>query len=141
MNEKIVYKKVIPVGSVKENNRTYTGSVEVELKHRGDGFLVLTICGEVRDSSLRRDPVVMGGQCLDDMMALMPGKKLAEIRTVWKRWHLNDMHAGCEHQRAYENEPYEKHAREVCPICGYEYGTEWKREQLPQSIIDQVKSW
>jgi len=27
-------------------------------------------------------------------------EKLDKLRTLWRRWHLNDMRAGCEHQRA-----------------------------------------
>ena len=141
MNETVICKKKVNVGSVRENGRMYTGVVEVEITKKDDGFIVLSICGEVLDSSNRRDPSVMCGQCLDEMLEMVPSEKMKEIHAVWKRWHLNDMHAGCEHQRAFEDEPYEKHAKEVCPICGYEYGTEWKREELPQSVIEQVMKW
>ena len=141
MSRGITYKKRIEVGSVKKNGRTYTGYVDVELYRNEDRFLTLSICGVVRDNGLRVDPYVMGGQCLDEMREMFPSKLMEAIHAVWKRWHLNDMHAGCEHQREFEEEPYEKHAGEKCPICGYEYGTAWCREELPQEIIDQVKSW
>ena len=56
---------------------------------------------------------------------------------VWKKYHLNDTHAGCEHQRnlGWEREGYDKHPSEPCPTCGYKFGTAWKSEQVPQSVI------
>ena len=45
--------------------------------------------------------IIMGGQCVDDVAAMFPGNAKAQrICEVWKRWHLNGMKAGCEHQRA-----------------------------------------
>ena len=52
--------------------------------------------------------IVMGGQCVDDVINMVTEqygeayaneKRLPEKLEIWKRWHLNDMHAGCEHQR------------------------------------------
>lgn len=60
---------------------------------------------------------------------------------IWHRWHLNDMRAGCEHQRAL-GWTYEAHhdpdtfKGEACPTCGYEIGSAWLREELPQDVID-----
>lgn len=36
---------------------------------------------------------------------------------------------------------HEKHALEVCPVCGHKYGSDWQREELPQEVIDMIKSW
>jgi len=35
-------------------------------------------------------------------------EKVAEFARIWKRWHLNDMRAGCEHQRANWPSPSEQ---------------------------------
>jgi hypothetical protein len=35
-----------------------------------------------------------------DAYAPVDGIDLSRLREVWERWHLNDMRAGCEHQRA-----------------------------------------
>ena len=55
---------------------------------------------------------------------------------VWKRWHLNNMRAGCEHQRAlgWEADGYDKHPSEPCPTCGYKFGSAWKAEALPEGV-------
>lgn len=48
-----------------------------------------------------------GGQILNSLntepLQLAPGwtgTKLDELRSIWERWHLNGMQAGCTHQRA-----------------------------------------
>jgi hypothetical protein len=86
-----------------------------------------------------------GGQCYDAILEYADkGKieytpewdreKLHRLIAVWKRWHLNDMRAGCEHQRLAGG--YE--VGEPCRTCGYGYGTAWLVEPLPQEIIDYV---
>jgi hypothetical protein len=49
------------------------------------------------------------GQILDDVRRLLdtpgatlnyPREKIARLLEIWDRWHLNDMRAGCQHQRA-----------------------------------------
>ena len=45
-----------------------------------------------------------------------------KIMGLWERNHLNDMHAGCIHQRKFESEPYKKHEKAYCNKCKYKYG-------------------
>ena len=102
-----------------------------------------------------------------------PGWNFAKVRKFlqcWERWHLNDMRAGCEHQREAEwsdrrIDPSElpkssanrdergimamwvrpdEHAdgllTKPCPICGYKYGTSWFTEAIPQTVLDFLNS-
>jgi len=62
-----------------------------------------------------------------------------EFRRVWKAWHLNDMRAECEHQRAL-GWTYATHPSAECPECGYRLGTSWLREELPESVIEFLKA-
>lgn len=62
-----------------------------------------------------------------------------DFLNVWKRYHLNDMHAECEHQRAL-GWTYETHQGQKCPTCGYEIGTEWKSETIPADVIAYLES-
>ena len=55
------------------------------------------------------------------------------------QWHLNNMHAECEHQQA-RGETYETHPGAVCPDCGYKLGSAWLRRELPQEVIDWFRS-
>ena len=49
-------------------------------------------------------------------------------------WHLNDMHAECEHQEA-RGETWPTHASAKCPDCGYVLGSAWLKRELPPEII------
>lgn len=64
--------------------------------------------------------------------------KISGFLNIWRRWHLNDLKAGCEHQRnlCWNN----KNINESCPVCGYKYGTKWLKEELPQPVINYLES-
>ena len=88
---------------------------------------------------------------------------------IWEDWHLNDMRAGCEHQRemGWDKRKIddtketgwsidmrtanlagwvkeEDHPRGVlskpCPVCGYKYGTQWLFEEVPVWVIEFINS-
>lgn len=58
---------------------------------------------------------------------------------IWDKYHLNDMHPGCVHQREFEQELYEKHRGAHCDICNYTYCTAWIYEPLPEGLVDELK--
>ena len=61
----------------------------------------LSITGETY--LLRRVDSETCGQIDDDVLTLAHEQHSADIVRlvkIWRRWHLNDMQAGCEHQRA-----------------------------------------
>lgn len=68
------------------------------------------------------------GQIVDDIKAWFP-----EVEPYLK-WHLNDMHAECEHQEA-RGETFTTHPKAVCPDCGYAIGTAWLRRELPAEVV------
>lgn len=123
--------------------RTY---VTVELRDLGDGRQEASFQGEeFRKHS--RHPFA-GGQ--------HKGSAPEALKTLWDRWHLNSMKAGCEHQEArYRVNPDERptwmngytgstgdtlspHDGSACRECGYAYGSEWKYEPLPDDLLDQI---
>jgi hypothetical protein len=59
---------------------------------------------------------------------------------AWKVWHLNDMQAGCEHQRALGWTSYDAHPSEPCPVCGYKYGSAWRTTEVPSAVLDFLDS-
>ncbi len=50
------------------------------------------------------------------------------------QYHLNDMHAECEHQEA-RGETYATHPSAICPDCGYSLGSKWLKRDLPANVI------
>jgi hypothetical protein len=96
----------------------------------------LSICGNVWRPD--RKDILGSGQNHEEIAALFPDDpRVQRIVKVWRRWHLNDMRAGCEHQRAEGGHG----VGDVCPIDGYRYGSAWLYEELPDKIIAEVKSW
>ena len=57
------------------------------------------------------------------------------LRKVWDRWHLNDMNAGCWHQRELGWD-VDRHLSKPCPVCGYKYGTAWLSEEVPERVLE-----
>lgn len=123
---------ILPDGDVV--HECVSGKVEVTLyKSKKDGFVFLSISGRIFD---------WGGQCQKVMARYIHSDKMTEILKIWNRWHDNNTFAGCEHQHEYEfSDNPEKFVGQVCPICGHEFGSKWMREELPQEVIDKVKSW
>jgi hypothetical protein len=81
------------------------GRLFVTIKvRREDGITRLSITG-VEGPRANGDAKGSCGQCveaLDHLARLSPGWDVGmvqRLKTEWERWHLNDMRAGCEHQR------------------------------------------
>jgi len=123
--------------------------ITAELKPK-EGGLALSIQGGL----YRGAEMVSGGQNRDDLKRLLeegkpaPGlsiETLARLLQVWDRWHLNDMRAECEHQRAlgwtYQDHHDAKTFQgERCPTCGYSIGSKWLHEPLPADVAAFIQS-
>lgn len=78
--------------------------ITVKLEQRESG-LCLSLTG-VEGPKSNGDARGSSGQCTDALAYLTgyaPGwsaKSAARLKAIWERWHLNNMRAGCEHQRA-----------------------------------------
>jgi hypothetical protein len=128
-----------------------------ELKDTEKG-LVFSMSGHVKSTNGRS--WLMGGQCVDEIAKhFQSNKKTQRMAQIWERWHLNDMRAGCEHQRAedwgkervsetgklscwvYPNEHPKGVLMKPCPVCGYKFGSAWLIEELPSDIVTEIRSW
>jgi hypothetical protein len=104
------------------------------------------------------------GQIVDTVADFFPNREqVKRIRAVWENWHLNDMKAGSPAQEAWlkENpvsvkypESHYVKASEALKNAGlnpdasfvrngepYRYGSAWIKSELPQEIIEEIKSW
>lgn len=65
-----------------------------------------------------------------------------KFQKTWDEWHLNYMRPGCEHQRmrGWEKDGYDKHPSQPCPVCGYKFGSAWKKVEIPQDVLDFLLS-
>lgn len=147
----VIYCKTIALGRVPGDRFGYhtalPAEVMIELRRRPQG-VELSMMGAIWKP--RRDDWVSGGQIHDELSrAFSHTPRVQRMITVWRRWHLNAMNAGCVHQRliaeqigdiwvtAYGND----FRAAMCPVCGYSYGSAWLYEPLPQDIIEEVMSW
>ena len=134
-------RKTIELGKVDgygNGRKSCMADVEVEITDR-NGYPELSICGDIWNNL--HTNIIMGGQCLDTILGYFPrSAKVQRIVEVWERWHLNGMHAECEHQRAL-GWTWTTHPGEPCPECGYKLGSAWLREDLPAEIIEEVRGW
>jgi len=81
------------------NGKSNRVNISLELKEKENGQLVFSASGEVWNA--RHNDIICGGQCLDELLPYFKNNKLfTKIYYLWKNYHLNDMHAECEHQHA-----------------------------------------
>lgn len=80
------------------------------------------------------------GQCWDILPEVVkPSKGLTRadilmIHEIWKQYHLNDMNAGCEHMERDSGWGL----GDVCPVCGYRWGSAWKYRPIPDYIMKEI---
>lgn len=155
--------KILFIGTVPINGKQEKLFCKVEFRHLGDNpTSELSITGVIGP---RRTGNSMGGCGQIDMefshrnskhnderynSPITPSQiKFAEewnkelwldLLDVWKKYHLNTMHAGCEHQRKYgmERNP-DKYLGKRCLDCGYKFGTDWKSETIPQFTLSFLR--
>ena len=100
------YKKTFTFGKIDYNGtgrKAYAVELEVSLKINREGLPVFTASGDVWNTM--RTDIVQGGQCIDSIWneyhSQLKNRVLyMQIMELWTKWHLNDMNAGCKHQRA-----------------------------------------
>lgn len=101
--------------------------------------------------------IVCGGQCLEELVPFIPDPAFQEIVHLWRRYHLNDMHAGTPEQEAevkrwldrrgyeYEYTAAREHLREVGLLTvehngkPYTYGTGWLYEPIPADDLARIR--
>lgn len=120
-----------------------------------ESYTELTISGHgiQRGRRLPARDIDFGGQCIDRLRAVTrPAEgwttgELADLADIWKRWHLNGMRAGCDHQEVVmEQDKYDRTVPSLdltppCPITGYRYGHAWLVATLPAEVVDRVRAY
>lgn len=122
------------------------GYLELDLKNG-----VFSARGGIKNG--RGTDSIIGGQALDDMAPYFKDNKdFNTIRDMWKKYHLNDMHAGTEKQEsALEKKfgnrnasDYDKHVEYLKSVGlyednGYKYGTGWLKRDIPTNDLKKIK--
>lgn len=94
-----------------------------------------------------------GGQCLDEMNVYFNGDETFDtIYKMWKKHHLNDLHAGTVAQEeALEKAGYTGWANNYKECCdylesiglfddnGYKFGHGWLKREIPEEDLNTIK--
>lgn len=160
------YKRTFNFGKVDYNGtgcKTHAVEIEMELEVK-EGLPIFTASGSVWNTM--RTDIVQGGQCIDSVWQefatqIKEPSLYKNIMGLWERNHLNDMNAGCEHQRAEKWEdklidPSKPKTQDnmrswqsvkeggllgaPCKKCGYKYGTEWKYRAISKEDLKIICS-
>jgi hypothetical protein len=82
-------------------------------------------------------------ESLSEITEPAPGwtlEEIAELRSLWERWHLNAMRAACAHMPTDARERWDRREVVVCDTgSGYKYGTSWLVEPLPAEVVERVR--
>jgi hypothetical protein len=149
--------KVVNPGKIEIGGRLREMFVSIELRSNGE----LSICGVVGPWH-SGNCAGSCGQCdeqLENISVFHKGwskAKTKRLRQVWNDWHLNYMRPGCVHQAEWDTgkvlempderkenagwvtpgEHPEGLLGKPCPVCGYEYGSAWNKEDVPDTVLD-----
>ena len=129
------FKKSCRLGTTKVGKRN--GSVYVKIEWDGKSLSITGVVGPLPSGNAL-------GSCghfehpiqIETYAQGWTAWEIQKLWALWDRWHLNDMRAGCEHQRALGWTKYDDHPSEPCPTCGYKYGTAWLTEEVPQDVLE-----
>lgn len=167
--------KVVRIGSYKDDYHAQSMPVFCKIEYTNGKLSISGVvaplsngdargsCGQMYDSIIENLDAFTFAQGWDKVKAF-------QFVEYWKAWHLNDLRAGCEHQRALgwdkirinpselpdsrsnrdENgilaswvHP-EEHKKGVlgkaCPVCGYKYGTSWLTEEVPTDVLKWLEA-
>lgn len=154
-------KKTFNFGKIdgyRNGRKTCEVAVEVELRETEKGK-EFSVCGKVWNH-LHTD-IIMGGQCLDSIAKYVKNDTFKLIYKMWKKYHLNGMHAGTHAQEealeeAVKSGKLERYgANNYTETCDYlksiglyeveyngkpyRYGCGWLFWEIPEEDLQQIE--
>ena len=146
MQKRFTFEK-IAYSSLRKANAV---DVDVELKETDKGY-VFTASGHIWNS--RHTDLYCSGQCLDEINKYLTNQTFKKIYEYWKKYHLNDMHAGTEKQELEVNNYFMKNNKkydfdEACEYLksinlyednGYRYGSSWLYREISEDDLKDIK--
>ncbi len=112
------------------------GDVFCNIRYKGGNLAIAGVEGPKRNGDCRGScgQIVMHAPAIEHLATGWTQSLVADFWKKWNRWHLNDMQAACEHQRA-RGETWKTHPSAVCPDCQYSLGSAWQHEEVPTDIL------
>ena len=143
-------KKIVRLGGTAIPGRTRLADVFCKIKNKDGNLSISGVEGPFPNGNCAgaSGQIDMDVDPKTYISEYAPGWDLQKVKKffrIWKEWHMNDMRAGCEHQRKL-GWTYEEHhdpktfKGELCPVCGYSIGSAWLTEEIPQSVWNFLES-
>jgi len=130
--------------------------VEVKIGlYTHDNKVVFTASGTIYNS--RKTDVYEAGQCLDTIVKYIHSPKFRTIYKLWKKYHLNDMHAGTPEQEQLLEDYFKAEHKEydydeakkvlednnmltvkLADGSDYTYGCGWLYEPIPEEDLQTI---
>jgi hypothetical protein len=144
--KKYNFVKVINPCKMKVNECNYT-NVFMKITYDNDNLIICGVidpihggncsgsCGQINMEFKHSNPA-HNDTCYNHLIRFNTGwdeRIWYKFLEVWNLYHLNNLQAGCEHQRklGWGNESIGK----PCPTCGYKYGTKCLRIDVPEDVL------
>jgi hypothetical protein len=135
----------LEIGWIEGYARSGTNVLEIEAELTETRFSVMAgVCNWLRTDYLhcgQMDDSIRQALAAGEITRYAPGwnrARLTHALDLWERWHLNDMQAACEHQRA-RGETYATHPSAECPDCGYRLDSAWLAEPIPADAREDLR--
>lgn len=122
----------------------YKGDIDISLKYKQSKGYVFSASGSFKERGRyeRGWSYSFGGQCLDIVKSIIKDKNkdFNFIYAMWQKYHMNDMHAECVHQRAagWLSKPTNDILMKPCTVCGYKYGSSWLYEPIKPVDLEYI---
>jgi hypothetical protein len=135
------YTKTFDFGKIAYDGKNKSNLVQLDVTLKIDGQkTIFSVSGDVWQANMK--DIIMGGQCLDEIWKDFSGELedptlFKQIMRLWEKFHLNDMHAECEHQER-RGETWVSNPGAVCPDCGYKLGSAWTYRAIPKPYLCDI---
>ena len=147
------FKKIVRVGAVPRE-----GDAFAKIKYNDGRLSISGVIGPMTNGNARgscgqyimcfREYDDRGHMALSDITPAprWDADMIRRFFDAWDAWHLNDMRANCEHQTGAEWDASRKITVEggilskPCTVCGYKYGSAWRREDVPADVLEFLRS-
>ena len=151
--------KSISFGKIAFNGKRKANEVTIDIELKYDYKNRPCFSADASVWNTRHTDIVMGGQCLDELLPFFKNNpKFLQIHELWKKYHLNNMHAGTPeqesalkewHVRTNQKPDFSEDCEYLMTIGLYEvkdpetdgnytYGSRWLYWDIPKDDLEKI---
>lgn len=163
------FEKIVNPGA-QDVGRATLAPVFCRIRYKAGKLSITGAIGPMRNGDCRGSCGQIVGAEINEYADGWTPALVSEFYAVWNAWHLNNMRAGCEHQRAEKWEDVRINPKELpdshanrdergimamrirpeehpagllckpCAVCGYKYGSAWLSEDVPADVLEFLRA-